>query len=285
MMTGKKENQRLMQLDVSQLRTDGGTQPRVAINDATVAEYAEVLRGGAKFPPIVVFDDSAKFWLADGFHRYYAHKQAGMDKIEADVRQGTLRDAILYSVGANREHGLRRTNADKRKAVLTMLTNKTVATSSDGVAWSDREIAGLCGVDHRFVGRTRASLGTVPSEKSSARRAYTTRHGTKSTMNTSRIRSANQARRQPSAVPTNTPPVAPPPIIQHGRRMAKTALELPHDPRWAARAVVGAMGREFARALVQELTAYLDSPEPKLCPNCGDPNCGGDCERDESDQT
>lgn len=32
-----------------------------------------------------------------------------------EVLRGTKRDAILYSVGANSTHGLRRTNADKRR--------------------------------------------------------------------------------------------------------------------------------------------------------------------------
>ena len=33
---------------------------------------------------------------------------------------GGLRDAILFSVGANAAHGLRRTNADKRRTVLLL---------------------------------------------------------------------------------------------------------------------------------------------------------------------
>lgn len=288
-MTQKKGESRLMQLDVSQLHTDGGTQPRVAINDTTVAEYAEALRQGEKFPPVVVFRDSAKYWLADGFHRYFAHKQAGVEKIEADVREGTLRDAILYSVGANAEHGLKRTNQDRRKAVLTLLTNETVAVNEEGEPWSDREIAKRCKVSHPFASKIRSEAerltGNISSENERQRRAYTTRHGTKSTMNTSRIRNANRARKQPPAEAANIPPSAPPPVIQHGRRLPKTALELPHDPRWAARTVVGVMGRDFAQRLIEELTAYLNSPEPTLCPICHDPNCIGDCKYDESDQT
>jgi hypothetical protein len=41
----------------------------------------------------------------------------GLVEIDADVRQGSLRDAILCAVGTNAEHGLRRTNRDKRNAV------------------------------------------------------------------------------------------------------------------------------------------------------------------------
>ncbi len=286
-MSERKGEHRTMQLELSQLHTDGGTQPRVAINDDTVTEYAEALREGVKFPPVVAFRDSAKYWLADGFHRYHAHRRAGLDKIEVDIREGTLREAILYSVGANTEHGLRRTNADKRKAVTTMLTNDLVAKEDDGTPWSDRAIARRCGVHHDYVGKVRGSLSPNDSEKRPQRRAYTTKHGTKAVMNTAKIGRFQRPPHspKPANIPPGTPPSTPPPIIQHGRRMPKTALELPHDARWAARAVVNAMGREFARALATELTTYLDGPGAQLCTLCGDPNCVGDCERDESDQT
>ena len=49
-MTKKKGEDRLMQLELSQLRIDGGTQPRAAINNQTVMEYAEALREGVKIP-------------------------------------------------------------------------------------------------------------------------------------------------------------------------------------------------------------------------------------------
>jgi hypothetical protein len=61
------------------------------------------------------------------------------------VRAGTVRDAILFSLGANRAHGLRVTNADKRKAVGAMLAD------AEWSAWSDRKIADACGVSQPFV--------------------------------------------------------------------------------------------------------------------------------------
>ena len=289
-MNEEKGGHRTVQLELSQLHTDGGTQPRVAINDATVAEYAEALREGVKFPPVVAFHDSAKYWLADGFHRYHAHRQAGLDKIEVDVRRGTRRDAILYSVGANTDHGLGRTNDDKRKAVVTMLTNEAVAKDDDGKPWSDSAIARVCKVHHSTVAKYREEeipsnglTGDLASEKSPAR-AYTTRHGTKAVMDTANIRRANQSRNRLKFKPGISPDAFKP-TAASGGHMLKTAIELPHDPRWAARALVTVMGHGFARALVTELTAYLDGPGPQLCANCGDPNCGGECERDESDQT
>ena len=161
------------ELDIDLIRIDGGTQPRAEIKPDTVAEYAEAITNGAKFPPVVVFYDGKDYWLADGFHRRAAHVELGLAEIEADVRQGTRRDAVLYSVGANADHGLRRTNEDKRRAVLTLLND------AEWQKWSDREIARKCGVSDFMVRSLR--------ENRSDTRTYTDRHGNVSVMDTSRI--------------------------------------------------------------------------------------------------
>lgn len=133
----------------SAIRLDGGTQPRATLHTDWVQDYAADMVAGATFPPIVVFFDGADHWLADGFHRTNAALAVGLATIEADIRQGTQRDAILYSVGANSDHGHRRTNDDKRRAVLRLLNDPEWA------AWSDREISRRCGVTHEVVGRLR----------------------------------------------------------------------------------------------------------------------------------
>lgn len=136
-------------INIEAIRIDGGTQSRTEINNEAVAEYAEAVRAGTEFPPVVVFHDGADYWLADGFHRYHAHKHAEKASIAADVRDGTKRDAVLFSLGANGTHGLRRTNADKRKAVQTVLAD------AEWAQWSDRKIAEVCGVGHPFVAAIR----------------------------------------------------------------------------------------------------------------------------------
>ncbi len=127
-------------LTLDQIRRDGGTQPRVAINQTIVEEYADDLREGAVFPPVLLFNDGTDHWLVDGYHRVLAAEMIGLTEIAAEVRQGTRRDAVLYSCGANATHGLRRTNADKRRAVLRLLED------SEWSKWSDREIARRCGL-------------------------------------------------------------------------------------------------------------------------------------------
>ena len=72
-------------------------------------------------------------------------------KIAAEVRPGNALDAITASLRANAEHGWRRSNDDKRRAVRTLLNDPEWAQ------WSDREISRRCGVSNRMadqVGRS-----------------------------------------------------------------------------------------------------------------------------------
>lgn len=137
-------------LKLAQIRIDGETQSRVEINNEVVAEYALALTEGEKFPPVIVFFDGVDYWLADGFHRRHAHDKIGALEISADVHDGTQLDARIFSHGANKGHGLRRSNADKKKAVIGMLR--------DAPDWSDNKIAKHVGVDHKTVSSHRASI-------------------------------------------------------------------------------------------------------------------------------
>ncbi len=231
-------------LPLDQIHIDGGTQPRVAIDEQIVAEYAELYGSGIDMPPVAVFFDGLVYWLADGFHRYHASKRAGRDKILAEVHDGLLRDAILYSVGANTAHGLRRTNADKRKAVLTLLED------DEWSVWSDREIARRCGVINSTVSRMRESIllqcNSIKSDKSSTRTFTHPKTG-----KPTRMKTGNIGRRQSRGPDTFQPVRQPRPAL------AQTNLNLPHDPACGARAIVSAMGTDYACSLIDSLTTYL----------------------------
>lgn len=167
-------------IELSKIRIDGGTQQREQLNEDVVAEYAEAMKSGAKFPAVTVFYDGAVYWLADGFHRFFAAKSAGLSKIAENVIPGTSRDARLFSFGVNADHGLRRTNADKRKIVLAMLED------TEWSGWSDNAIAKACHVSHTFVSNLRHVTCNVASEKPTEK-TYTTKHGTTATMTTANI--------------------------------------------------------------------------------------------------
>ena len=139
-------------LNLNNIIIDKGTQSRAAISEDTVIDYAEAMQAGDTFPPIVAFFDGVEYYLADGFHRLHAAKRLHKASIQADVRTGTLRDAILYSLGANRDHGLRRSNADKRKCVQTLL---------EDFEWGElsvNEMARICGVSPQLVAAVKLEM-------------------------------------------------------------------------------------------------------------------------------
>lgn len=166
-------------IPLTEISADAGAQLRKDGTDpSTVAEYADALEAGAVFPPVVLYFDGTGYHVADGFHRFEAARRIGREVILAEVREGSQRDAVLAAASANATHGLRRTNADKRHAVETLLRDPQWAQ------WSDREIGKACRVDHKTVAKVRRELtGEIPGERAVT---YTDRHGNTSEMRVGR---------------------------------------------------------------------------------------------------
>jgi ParB-like chromosome segregation protein Spo0J len=194
------ETFQIEQLQIDQIRTDGGTQPRCKIDELTVAKYKEHLDKLAageeekSFPAVVVFrDPEGECWLADGYHRLKAHQLAGLEEIQAEVHNGTRREAVLYAVGANDWHGLPRSNVDKRQAAETLLKD------SEWCRWSNREIAKKCRVSESLVRKIREELSaheTQTEEPSGERKVQ--RDGKEYTMQTSGIGKSRSAAPAPA---------------------------------------------------------------------------------------
>jgi uncharacterized ParB-like nuclease family protein len=143
----------VMELPLSQIRCDEKAQPRVKLDEFMVKEYSEEMSEGAAFPPVIVFHrPNEDYYLADGWHRIEAARRRGCESIMAEVHEGGLRDAILYSLSANTDHGLRRTRADKRRAVRSLLEDP------EWFSWSDNEIATRCRVSRKLVASTRKAV-------------------------------------------------------------------------------------------------------------------------------
>ena len=257
-------------LELDQIRIDGGTQSRVELNQETVAEYAQAFTAGATFPPVVAFFDGANYWLADGFHRYFGARDAGESAIDAEIRTGTQRDAVLYSWGANDKHGLPRSNADKRNIVTAILKDE------QGRQWSDNKIAKDFGFSHPFVGNVRRSLETVSSEKS-AERTYTTKHGTTAVMNTTNVGKKTKAEKakppfetEPSSDSQADAPAEVEPEIEAPPEY--TELDAAHDQisELQAELVVARMGditeeeKQQAAGLIAELHAEIKTLNASL---------------------
>lgn len=165
---------------VSQIVTTGGTQSRVELSEPAVAEYAAAMEEGTELPPIVVFHDGSAYWLADGFHRVMAANRANVEWLKADIRTGTKRDAILFSVGANATHGLPRTNADKRRSVEMLLADE------EWSQWSNKEVARRCSVNPSLVDKMRHQLSTDKRQIENTNRKVE-RNGTVYTQRTENI--------------------------------------------------------------------------------------------------
>ena len=151
-----------MKLRIADIPTDRRIQlrDRRRPERETVAEWSEAMVAGDRFPPVVVFFDGEFYWLADGNHRVAAAERNSFAEIDAEVLEGGKAEATLYAAAANRQHGIRRTNADKRKAVEAVLKIKP--------RWSDRRIADHVGVGNQLVGDVRRDLcesHTSPSER------------------------------------------------------------------------------------------------------------------------
>jgi ParB-like nuclease domain len=144
------DNEGTGQMKLNQLTIDGGTQSRVKIIQEAIDEYAESLKGGARFPPVLAYYDGIKYYLTDGYHRYFAHQKAGIKDIDVTIVNGTLRDAILRSFSVNAENGRHRTNEDKRNAVQAMLDD------FEWQFWNTSDIAKACRVSTILVDSMRS---------------------------------------------------------------------------------------------------------------------------------
>lgn len=146
----------IKRLQLDELRIDGDIQCRIETPKyrMNIEDYAEAMERGDKFPAIRAWYDEIEkcYWLSDGYLRLEASRKAGFKTIEVEVRHGGKRDAILDAVGANTTHGCKRSNAEKREAVLRMLDD------NEWKQWSSYKIAEICHVSHTFVDNLKKEL-------------------------------------------------------------------------------------------------------------------------------
>lgn len=140
-------------LNLGAVVLDPRLQSRTETNEQTIEDYSDAIKMGDEFPPLLVYFCGTHYWLVDGYHRYHAHKKAGKAGVTCDVVNGTFTDAVLKAASVNAKHGMRRTHADKRKAVMTLLDD------FEWQRWSNIEIAEHCGVSQSFVSNLRAESG------------------------------------------------------------------------------------------------------------------------------
>ena len=107
-------------IDIQTLTFDPELQVRVRIDDDRIVQYAECMateEDMKAFPPVEVFYDGVKYWLADGHHRRAAAEKAGHSKIWAVIKSGTHDDALWAAIVANGKQGFGMTREDKKRAI------------------------------------------------------------------------------------------------------------------------------------------------------------------------
>lgn len=179
-------------IQLSKIIADERCQQRASMDFTTIAEWAQSMRDGIAFPPLITFNDGGRFYLADGFTRLKAAGMAGLAELECEMREGTLDDAIVFSCTANtKAKGQRWTNADKRRAV-----NRMLATTPE---WTDGRIAKHCATEETLVRHIRTDLSPVKPEIAPSKR-LAERGGVEYEIDTSNIGSS------PSTKPRNVNP-------------------------------------------------------------------------------
>lgn len=143
-----------MDLATDNILASAATQVRKKLDRDTIDQYTQDMQNGAIFPRLVVFAEAGgdRYILADGFHRHHAYVNAEIGQCPVEVHEGGLHEALMYALQANDEHGLRRSNADKRNAVEIALKDPEISTQTVN------EIADICRVNERTVRRIRDDM-------------------------------------------------------------------------------------------------------------------------------
>ena len=116
-------------------------------------------RSATGWPPIVVTEDHV---LVDGHHRVAAAEQLGLDRIAAVVFKGSRADAYIEAVRSNISHGMPLTLSERRRAGVQILAVHPT--------WSDRRIAGCCGLSAKTIKRLRDESGSFEDCRSGGAR-------------------------------------------------------------------------------------------------------------------
>ena len=236
----------LTMIELNNIRIDGATQQRPLSQEA-LERYQERHEGGEDFPAVETVFDGKDHWLWDGFHRYHVARKMGDTVIMARVTEGTPRDAVWLSFSANKDHGVQR----PRECISDII--KKILADDEWKRVPNTRIAQHVGVSQQLVARVSASFNQVerctgPTEAEPTK--IVTRNGKTYTMNTGRIGRkpvTKTGRMSLLTVRLGRPPVA------------RTALELPHDPASAANTIMSFFDRAFVEGLIAELSRHLQN--------------------------
>ena len=148
-------------INVAAIELDESAQCRAEMNQDVIVDYSERMSAGDEFPPIEVFGTRKKCWIGDGWHRVLASRENGDKTIAANLHPGGRTEAIKHALNANATHGLKRSNADKRRAVEVALAELPKL--------SNVALAEMCGISDKTVAAVRDAVSLGNSEPRTGR--------------------------------------------------------------------------------------------------------------------
>ena len=133
-------------------------QHRISHDSQLIADYAALIREGVEFPPVRVWWDGERYWLSDGFRRLAAADLECVTDFRAEIRLGSVDDALWDSYAANATHGSRRTLEETEAVIERALGHPNSARLSNV------EIARHLHVTEATVRRWRKKLSSSRDE-------------------------------------------------------------------------------------------------------------------------
>ena len=163
-----KHQQGPTDIPIADVVLDPAYQLRAETKLSVVREYADLVSSGHAMPPVLLVrlrgsGAHDRLLLVDGFHRYHAYCLAHADHIPAlIVNHCGEAEAFALALKANANHGLQRSEADKRHLVMAMLARPEYAHLSS------RELEPICGVSHNTICRYRRQTRPTQTAKALA---------------------------------------------------------------------------------------------------------------------
>ena len=137
---------------LNEIDIENSPKVRAQLNEEVAADYGNLIKAKVKLPNPVLFQQEGDkyFFLADGLHRITGAKIIGDKTMVCEIRKGGFEEALTYALTCNTTHGLRRTQADKKRSVEAALAQ-----------WpklSDTELGKRAQVDHKTVAAYRKAM-------------------------------------------------------------------------------------------------------------------------------
>src|SRR5215471_3168314 len=145
-------------LSLDQIHVQEGIQPRITLDPSVVQEYATLYAEAEDedpLPPLDVFLIEETYYVADGFHRLAAAKQAQRTELVCHVYTGTQPQAMRHAAFANLRRGLAYSQHDRQRILERLLQDLDVSQRSN------RDLAQVLGLSHVTVGRARQRLAHI----------------------------------------------------------------------------------------------------------------------------